>query len=151
MKGIFKLYIFKLLILSLTMIFFSFGANAKVNTIGQLHKDCKIFQNNGFELTRLDQVGIFRSTICATRFNTMLFEGQYLCIALNALYIKNVDLNVLSYFAKLRANSGVEDANQGKMTFINFAEKNPDKWNIDYQLLRDLYLGNKFPCNYKKL
>ena len=31
------------------------------------------------------------------------------------------------------------------------SEKNPDKWNIDYQLLRDLYLGNKFPCNYKKL
>lgn len=141
----------KLLITTLAMIFISFGANAKENTIGQLYKDCKIFQNNGFELTGLDQVGIFRSTICATRFNTMLFEGQYLCIALNALYLKNVDPNVLSYIAKLRANTGVEDANQAIMTFINFAEKNPDKWNTDYQLLRDLYLGDKFPCNYKKL
>ena len=151
MKGIFKLYFFKLIILSLTMIFISFGANAKGNTIGQLYKDCKIFQNNGFELTGLDQVGIFRSTICATRFNTMLFEGQYLCIALNVLYKKNIDQNALNSIAKMRANSGVKNIAQAVMTFINFAEKNPEKWDSDYQLYRDLYLGIKFPCNYKKL
>ena len=141
----------KLLITTLTMIFISFGASAKVNTIGELYKDCKIYQNNGFELTGLDQVGIFRSTKCAIRFNTMLFEGQYLCIALNALYKQNIDQNALNLIAKMRANSGVKNIDQAIMTFINFAEKNPEKWDSDYQLYRDLYLGEKFPCNYKKL
>ena len=39
MKSIFKLYIFKLVILSLTMIFISFGANAKSNKFFK-ERDC---------------------------------------------------------------------------------------------------------------
>jgi hypothetical protein len=48
MKSIFKLYIFKLVILSLTMIFIIFGANA--STTEQFFGYCKTYQNNGFKL-----------------------------------------------------------------------------------------------------
>ena len=41
----------KLLITTLTMVFISFGANAL--TIEELYKDCKPYQNSGFEFKKL--------------------------------------------------------------------------------------------------
>lgn len=150
MKSIFKLYVFKLFILSLTMIFMSFGANAKFMTTGEVYKECKKFQNNGFNIkNKNNAMDIATGFSCLLRFKTMVEEGDILCLNLKLIYKREGEIPYLRILAR-RANSLITDINQSIMSFINFAEQNPNKWDRWYQQDRYEYFGKNFPCNYKK-
>ena len=150
MKGIFKLYIFKLIFLSLTMIFISFGASAKLMTTGELYKNCKKYQNDGFQIkNKNDAMEIANAFMCLTRFKTMTEEGDILCMNLKMFYQREGETPYIKVLAR-RANSFITDINQSIMSFINFAEQNPNKWDRWYQQDRSEYFAKSFPCNYKK-
>ena len=140
----------KLLITTLSIVFISFGANAKFSTTGELYKDCKKFQTDGFQIkNQNDAMQIATSFSCLTRFLTMIEEGDILCMNLKLMHEKIGDKPWMKILAK-RANSLVENVNQSIMAFINYAEKNPKKWNRWYQADRHEYFAKNFPCDYKK-
>ena len=140
----------KLLITTLTMIFISYGTNAKSITLGELYKQCKIYQNNGFTFKKLEGMDMFQSILCVKTFNTLFNEGEYLCVALKNEHQRKPNSKSLSNIAKMRANSSPKDTSQGIMTFINYAEKHPKRWDKAYQFFRHEFMSYEYPCDYKK-
>ena len=136
----------KFFFILLSLITISFVANAKTDTVGELYEQCKIFQNNGFNLKNLDTINAVKSGVCHTRMQTMLNEGQALCAVLRGLKENSKDLLSLEVVAKMRANLGVKSVSQAILIFINFAEKNPKTWNNSYQKYRQEFLSNELPC-----
>lgn len=139
----------KLLITTLTIIFISFGANASSN-IETLYKYCKIYQNNGFKFKSTDQLVELKSVICQSEIRMMVHLGDKNCAILQEIYKNSTDKIKLEVFAKMAANGREQSISQVIMTFINFAEKNPQLWKDKVILHSKLFLGNKFPCKLKK-
>ena len=144
MKSIFKLYIFKLAILSLTMIFISFGASAL--TIEKLYKDCKPFQSNGFEFNNLDSNQIQRAIACFSYLSGLKNSGFTNCIIMREFNrIKYVDKKKLDLISSLLTNANV-DIDQVITSFTNYAENNTEFWKNELSNYARKFISKKFPC-----
>ena len=140
----------KLIIITLTMIFIGFGASAKTMSLGQLYKDCKIYQRNGFTLKKLQELDIYKSILCVSTFKTMINEGGFLCEGLKQEHKLEPNSKSLLFVAIMRANSIPIDVSQAIMTFINYAEKHPKRWDEPYQFFRNEFMSAEYPCDLKK-
>ena len=104
MRVFFKLYIFKLVILSLTMIFFTFGASA-IN-IGDMYKNCKPYQNNGYKIEGLTETQAIESVACNAYFRALINTGVKNCQILNnELMQEGISNNNLLALGIVTANS----------------------------------------------
>jgi len=145
MKGIFKLYIFKLIILSLTMIFISFGASAK-SDVEMYYKYCKPYQNNGFSADGLNETKLTNSLKCVEFFAILKMIGERNCYIFNSLR-KNNRINDKSFIevARFTANS-TPSVDAIISSFIKYAENNPASWVLRVDTPAPEYLSKEFPC-----
>ena len=148
MKSIFKLYIFKLAILSLTMIFISFGANAL--TIEELYKQCRPYQNNGFEFRNLSESQNRKAIACMTYLAGIRDTGLANCEMMREYNkMKFIDKNKLEIMSNLSANANVL-IDQVITSFTNYAENNTENWMYSPTVYASKFLYKKFPCKLDK-
>lgn len=147
MKSIFKLYIFKLVILSLAMIFISFGASA--TSVENLYKQCKPFQSNGFSYEGLSEKQKWDAVLCQKILNNIALRGTSNCYLLNA---ERKDGNINDrQFQKLTmlANSPAY-GNSLVISFLKYAEANPNVWKTRIPVVSYWFLSKDFPCQLKE-
>ena len=148
MKGIFKLYIFKLVILSLTMIFISFGASAY--SIKTMYEYCKPLQNNGFKMKGLDEERQVNGLTCSTYTIALKELGERNCIYLNIVKEMGADdkSGTFDMFSMVKNTmaSGKADVNAVVASFNKFAENNPDKWENKPSVHFKEFVSEVFPC-----
>ena len=145
MRSIFKFYIFKLAILSLTMIFISFGANAF--TVEDLYKRCKPFQNNGFAFDNLSNDQMQKGLMCLSYIRGIIDLGGKNCIYLkSALKSKWIDKYALQNLSPFIANDPDVPINAAITSFVKFAENNTSKWGYSPSNYNDDFIGKDYPC-----
>ena len=148
MKSIFKLYIFKLVILSLTMIFISFGANAY--SIKVMYEYCKPLQNNGFKIESMDNQGQIDGLECWSYMTALKDLGFANCRILNLAKKHGADDQSGTYdtfnMVKDTMASGKADVNAVVASFNKFAENNPDKWKYKTAEYFKEFVSDVFPC-----
>ena len=134
----------KKLLLTLTFVLFSFGANSI--TIEQLYKNCKPYQNNGFSFENLSQSQASKAVSCFSYLGGMRDRGVANCVILKEVdkknYIEKIRIKPLS---SLIANADV-NSNALITSFINFAENNTEKWKQGVWGNVIEFLSDKFPC-----
>lgn len=139
----------KLLITTLTMIFMSYGASAA--KIELMYKNCKPFQNNGFNFNNLNNEQYETSLMCVSYFRGMLDLGYKNCVYLKASHknklIDYKTFETLSYIIANRRNSNLNAVVAG---FNKFAENNTDKWDAEIGAYSHIFISEKFPCKINK-
>ena len=152
MKRIFKLYIFKLTILSLTMIFISFGASAY--PIKKMYQYCKPYQNNGFQVKSMDAKGKINALTCVSYKTAIKDLGFYNCTLLNQAKGMGADDQTGPFdtfeMVKQTMASGKAGINAVIASFNKFAENNPDKWKYKSAHFFKEFLSDVFPCKLDK-
>lgn len=138
----------KILLTFLTIALFSFGVNAGIVTVEYMYKLCKPFQNNGFSMENMTSSQKVNSVICVTFFRTIIDDGLMDCFTMKTLYREKLmsmnDLNALS----LTAANNPAQPNSVIVSFINWAEKNPDKFGRLAISYKSIYLHRVFKCDY---
>lgn len=141
----------RLLIITLTIIFVSFGASAK-NTGGveQYYKFCKPYVANGLSTKGMTEDQVIEFLICNNVLVVLMKRGDMNCKLLNGLR-KQGDINdkQFSFLSMLTANEYVSP-NPLITSFVTFAENNPDKWNKTLVGSTFDFLNRKFPCKLDK-
>lgn len=152
MRSIFKLYIFKLVILSLTMIFISFGANAY--SIKVMYGYCKPLQNNGFNFENMEQGAQIKALTCYSYMTAVKDFGYANCGTLSVAKRNGAEGQSGTFdtfnLVKDYMASGKADADAVIASFIKFAENNPDKWKYKSTEYVKEYLSDVFPCKLDK-
>ena len=134
----------KLLITTLTMIFMSFGANAL--TVERLYKNCRPFQNNGFEFKNLSDTQRKNAIACMSYLAGVRDAGVSHCDMLGEYKKMNfLDKEKLTIVSELSANAN-PNIDQVITSFTNYAENNTNHWNNSATSYANLYLYTKFPC-----
>ena len=148
MKSIFKLYILKLAILSLTMIFISFGASA--NNVEELYKYCKPFQNNGLTLDGLNIKQQRSGLLCATYIRAMIDMGGQNCVYLNEMYKSTSDKIGIQVLSSFHANDRKAPLNAVITSFVIFAENNTSKWKYSPASYVKEFINKNHPCKLEE-
>ena len=122
------------------MIFISFGASA--STTEQFFGYCKTYQNNGFNLE------IDTDVACHVAFVKLVEFGEYNCRWLKYLKSKNPNNSISTAYEVALNHISIEpfSAKVAIQSFLNWAEKNPDKWNLRLPDNFRFFLSDKFPC-----
>lgn len=158
MKSIFKLYVFKLVILSLTIIFISFKANAsQIISVETLYDYCAIFKKNNFKYKGLDPSELRKSTICVERMIGYVEAGAGLCRNYNYFYKRFKEAKILNdthehFFDLLEDTSGNQliDYERAIKSYMSFVEKNTNLFRSLPFLHTTKFLSKQFPCKINK-
>ena len=137
----------KLLFIILTMIFFSFVASA--TSVETLYKQCKPFQNNGFAYEGLSEKKKWDAVLCQNILNNIALRGTSNCYLLNE---ERKDGNINDrQFKKLTmmANSPAY-GNSLIVSFLKYAEANPNNWKTRVPVISYWFLSKDFPCKLSK-
>ena len=140
----------KLIITTLTMIFISFGANSM--TVGKTYNICLPYKSNGFDLNKMSKEHLIMASTCIGLFRGVTSLGHKNCSVFGALLNQDLLINkrTLKLFKEQLSNRYVSDIKAVIISFINFAEKNPQYWEEDFLEYADLFISSKFPCDLKK-
>ena len=154
MRSIFKLYIFKLVILSITMIFISFGASAYNSDIGSMYGWCSVLKKNNFSFKGLDTEEFVEALVCESAMQSYVQVGANTCDNIKIAHFasKRVAKNDQSKIKVFLDGIAIDTANsfvstkQVILSFLNYAEKNPNEFNDRLYIKRQEFLGKVFPC-----
>jgi len=145
----------KLLTTTLTIILFSFGANAA--KVGTLYNYCSKLKSNNFEFNSLNKADAVFAGICVGNISAIINAGVNSCNIYRFIYdqykkenrLSDEVENVISTGVKMLANSDMTNK-QGILSFLNWAEKNPNKFDEFTFQNAYVFLGEPFPCKYKE-
>lgn len=134
-----------------TIILTMFAQPLLAATVESLYKNCKPYANNGFELPQ-DQLGILNALMCRGYITATIENASAVCvgIGLARIYLKNANESELTIMtldalaSDLGSSANSDNFNAATQAFLNFAERNPEKW--DLQPTTNLWLANAFPC-----
>ena len=148
----------KLIIITLTMIFISFGAKAYNSDIESMYGWCTTFKNNNFKYKGLNSDDLMVSLVCETAMQSYSQLGASTCeniqIANKAAQMNTKDDHwkvkvFLNGLEKDSANAPVS-LKQTVLSFSNYAEKNPNDFGKRIYQKREEFLGKIFPCDIEK-
>lgn len=119
------------------------------------YKNCKVWQNSNFDKTKLNASERIAVIKCLTQIKTYLDIGRQNCVYFKSVYkdLVNEDKLVkdkLKILALLTSNKIETTVMQGVISFIKFAENNPNKFNEELQHVRVQWLNKQFYCNIEK-
>lgn len=146
----------KLIIIIFGLIFINFSATAAEPPISKMYEFCNIYKNNNFKILGLDEVKQLKAVICYQQLEAFKNVGSHNCYMLNAMildYRKQIkttnsfeiyNKNIALFFA-----NGDISVKQAVLSFINFAEKNPNLFEKNPSEYKFQYLGKVFPCKIK--
>ena len=138
----------KLLITTLTMMFISFGANAI--SVENLYKQCKPFQNNGFAYEGLSEKQKWDAVLCQNILNNIALRGTSNCYILNSERKDgNISDRQFKRLASILANSPAH-GNSLVVSFLQYAEANPNNWKTRVPVVSYWFLSENFPCKHKE-
>ena len=150
----------KLIITTLTMVFIGFGANAgniaNVN-IDKLYDFCSIFKKNNFDFKNLNSIDRAKSTVCASTLSAFVNYGYGVCVRNKYVYnlhiqkkkLTNDNKSLITVLTQTSANNYVS-TKQAILSFLNFAEKNPNSFDKYPHSFTPMFLGEVFPCELDK-
>ena len=137
---------------------FSFGAKATITKVETLYDYCSIYKNNNFKLKGLKTLDASKSLVCLNKIFGYVESGFSVCKNYNYYYsqlvkekvLKNSDQELIELFASTTANA-LTKPKQAILSFLNWVEKNPDKFDRFPLEFTSDYLSAVFPCEIKKL
>lgn len=140
----------KLLIATLTMIFFSFGANAI--SINNLSEQCSKYRSNGFSIDSMNEKQIHDTMLCLSIITSYKATGVNNCehfkmvedVAKNKKGEANI-AGIVNYLSKIMGNHDVSST-EAIRSFMIFADENPQLGNKMAYHYREEFLGKPFPC-----
>jgi len=136
----------KKLLLILSFVLFSFGANAGY-TIEMMYKICKPLQSSGFNSKSIPKEAKMSSMACKIYFDALVSSGVGVCGSLQVMQEEGYNLNTPNFKALRDLNSnGVTKTFPAIASFINFAENNANLWKESISSHKYKFLGTKFPC-----
>ena len=146
----------KIILFLTTLLFINFEVKAKDFSVEQMYEYCSIWKNNGFNIGNLDELNQFKATVCMAYIGGISDKGWSNCVSLNIsidTYQKQYNTNEVGkrynkviklFVANIRIS-----AKQAVLSFINYAEKNPNQFKYSAVSESYNYLGKIFPCKLK--
>jgi hypothetical protein len=140
------------------MIFISFGASAYKGDINTMYKSCSVFKKNNFQYKGLNDMDLFSVVLCESVMQSYAQIGYNNCenlhianeAAKNNLKEDHWKTKVfLDGLAENTANANV-NTTQAILSFLNYAEKNPNLFNKLIIFQRSEFLSKVFPCDLNK-
>ena len=112
-----------------------------------MNKHCKIFKENNFKIPNPNNDIMKASIACSHYFLALLNSGQLNCMILNKLTsIKDYNRK---FIASTNATNTEVTVKQAVTSFLDWADKNEDKWNEKFEVYKTFFLHDKFPCKIK--
>jgi len=138
----------KLLTTTLTIILFSFGANAL--TVERLYKNCKPYQNNGLSFDGLNTKQKTGALLCATYIRAMIDMGGQNCVFLNEIYKDTSDKIAIQVLSSFHANNKKAPLDAVITSFVIFAENNTSNWKYSPSSYVKEFIGKNHSCKLGK-
>ena len=140
----------KLIINFLLIIFITFNveaSNPDAGKIGDLYKKCKVVQNSAFNLKDAgDEFKMASYVACTITIHSYITKGYSVCLNLKTLKDSGLGADVNWKYTANFLGNGVMNVAQGVISFIKFAENNPNTWNSSVADYTHMFLGKDFPC-----
>ena len=140
----------KLILTFFLMIFIStnvMASNPNVGKIGDLYKKCKVVQNSGFNLENAgNKLNMISYVACTITIHSYVMKGYSVCINLKKLKNSGLGPDIDWNYTINFLGNGSMNTSQGVMSFINFAENNPNTWDNAITDYTHMFLGKDFPC-----